>query len=112
MVICHVIGLSQHDKLLGRRDPIANAVQLLHWTVFPVEKSARLNLASAAINACTSDALIPPYPQCVTQERRRRRFDGQQRRYVIKDLVGFGGWWRGTVVERRSLAGELSLSCA
>jgi len=22
------------------------------------------------------------------------------------------GWWRGTVVERRSLAGELSLSCA
>ena len=23
-----------------------------------------------------------------------------------------GGWWRGSVVERRSLAGELSLSCA
>jgi len=23
-----------------------------------------------------------------------------------------GGWWRGTVVERWSLAGELSLSCA
>jgi len=22
------------------------------------------------------------------------------------------GWWRGTVVERRSVAGELSLSCA
>jgi len=22
------------------------------------------------------------------------------------------GWWRGTVVERWSLAGELSLSCA
>jgi len=22
------------------------------------------------------------------------------------------GWWRGTAVERRSLAGELSLSCA
>ena len=22
------------------------------------------------------------------------------------------GWWRGSVVERRSLAGELSLSCA
>jgi len=22
------------------------------------------------------------------------------------------GWWRGTVVERRSLTGELSLSCA
>jgi len=25
---------------------------------------------------------------------------------------GLTGWWRGTVVERRSLAGELSLSCA
>ena len=23
-----------------------------------------------------------------------------------------GGWWRGTVVERWSLTGELSLSCA
>jgi len=28
--------------------------------------------------------------------------------------VGYNaqGWWRGSVVERRSLAGELSLSCA
>jgi len=26
--------------------------------------------------------------------------------------VSTSGWWRGTVVERRSLAGELSLSCA
>jgi len=26
--------------------------------------------------------------------------------------AGAGSWWRGTVVERRSLAGELSLSCA
>ena len=25
---------------------------------------------------------------------------------------GDNSWWRGTVVERRSLAGELSLSCA
>jgi len=24
----------------------------------------------------------------------------------------FVGWWRGSVVERRSLAGELSLSCS
>jgi len=24
----------------------------------------------------------------------------------------YSGWWRGTVVERRSLDGELSLSCA
>ena len=26
--------------------------------------------------------------------------------------IQYSGWWRGTVVERRSLAGELSLSCA
>ena len=31
----------------------------------------------------------------------------------IYDLVIFRfSWWRGSVVERRSLAGELSLSCA
>jgi len=28
--------------------------------------------------------------------------------FVLRPLP----WWRGTVVERRSLAGELSLSCA
>jgi len=27
-------------------------------------------------------------------------------------VVPYYGWWRGSVVERRSLAGELSLSCA
>ena len=27
-------------------------------------------------------------------------------------LHGCVGWWRSTVVERRSLTGELSLSCA
>ena len=27
-------------------------------------------------------------------------------------LILSSGWWRGTVVERRSLTGELSLSCA
>jgi len=27
-------------------------------------------------------------------------------------VLAHPGWWRGTVVERRSLAGELSLSCA
>jgi len=26
--------------------------------------------------------------------------------------LAYVSWWRGTVVERRSLAGELSLSCA
>jgi len=30
----------------------------------------------------------------------------------IKSTLLPGAWWRGTVVERRSLAGELSLSCA
>jgi len=27
-------------------------------------------------------------------------------------IVVITGWWRSTVVERRSLTGELSLSCA
>ena len=31
---------------------------------------------------------------------------------LIIFVVYVVGWWRGTVVERRSLAGELSLSCA
>ena len=30
----------------------------------------------------------------------------------FRSLKGRYGWWRGSVVERRSLAGELSLSCA
>jgi len=30
----------------------------------------------------------------------------------IKEQDPNAGWWRGTVVERRSLTGELSLSCA
>ena len=33
-------------------------------------------------------------------------------RYFISEETVRTGWWRGTVVERRSLAGELSLSCA
>ena len=42
--------------------------------------------------------------------------------YHFRDIAGYLSkvadfdhpicWWRGTVVERRSLAGELSLSCA
>jgi len=32
--------------------------------------------------------------------------------YVVFCVLLYVGWWRGTVVERRSLAGELSLSCA
>jgi len=31
---------------------------------------------------------------------------------MIYTLLNTRSWWRGTVVERRSLAGELSLSCA
>ena len=31
-------------------------------------------------------------------------------RFIIGHVTG--SWWRGTVVERRSLTGELSLSCA
>jgi len=32
--------------------------------------------------------------------------------YTIFYTYLLNSWWRGTVVERRSLAGELSLSCA
>jgi len=31
---------------------------------------------------------------------------------ICTSLPLLQGWWRGSVVERRSLAGELSLSCA
>jgi len=31
---------------------------------------------------------------------------------IYKSFIHKSSWWRGTVVERRSLAGELSLSCA
>ena len=31
---------------------------------------------------------------------------------TVCHLYSVARWWRGTVVERRSLAGELSLSCA
>jgi len=31
---------------------------------------------------------------------------------LLYNRLHVASWWRGTVVERRSLAGELSLSCA
>jgi len=41
------------------------------------------------------------------------RSKGSSCKYQYYSLVLLtSGWWRGTVVERRSLAGELSLSCA
>ena len=45
-------------------------------------------------------------------------FTAVARAYTTTEAVAAGqiktqsGWWHGTVVERRSLAGELSLSCA
>jgi len=32
--------------------------------------------------------------------------------YGLPFMCMYTGWWRGTVIERRSLTGELSLSCA
>ena len=32
--------------------------------------------------------------------------------FIIENAIIILSWWRSTVVERRSLAGELSLSCA
>ena len=37
---------------------------------------------------------------------------GSDGRSLSNSLNSIIHWWRGTVVERRSLAGELSLSCA
>jgi len=34
------------------------------------------------------------------------------RGHNINNSITVTSWWRGSVVERRSLAGELSLSCA
>jgi len=31
---------------------------------------------------------------------------------LLRNILAILGWWRSTVVERRSLTGELSLSCA
>ena len=36
-------------------------------------------------------------------------YQKQKFKFDVSTLIS---WWRGTVVERRSLAGELSLSCA
>jgi len=44
-----------------------------------------------------------------TQGREGKRGDTEREGNSLKVIVC---WWRGTVVERRSLAGELSLSCA
>ena len=37
---------------------------------------------------------------------------GERNLSVCELIIMHNSWWRGTVVERRSLAGELSLSCA
>jgi len=31
---------------------------------------------------------------------------------LLRNILAILGWWHSTVVERRSLTGELSLSCA
>ena len=43
----------------------------------------------------------------------RLQFTRPHQRFNVKLIVAQrASWWRGTVVERRSLTGELSLSCA
>jgi len=70
---------------------------------------ARFNKTTA-----TGDCSSSPKLNCFCPPRRRR--DVQEAAagacmYMLVCTV-YLGWWRGTVVERRSLAGELSLSCA
>jgi len=59
-----------------------------------VHLSVRLSVHPSAARRCGGFAAV-------------RSAGRRYRRITVHD-----GWWRGTVVERRSLAGELSLSCA
>ena len=45
-------------------------------------------------------------------ERKSSGLDTNSCYYVITIAFNYISWWRGSVVERRSLVGELSLSCA
>ena len=65
---------------------------------------------------CINDAL----PKCkdVTQQVKWNVSEQTFNLYILEHTLQHYhnhvniGWWRSTVVERRSLAGELSLSCA
>ena len=57
----------------------------------------------------------PPLLLCPFDNTNTRQTDTQTQGhgiYGVLESALHGSWWRGTVVERRSLAGELSLSCA
>ena len=57
--------------------------------------------------------LNEPSPITSTSFRLERNTDQHcSCRNVFVGAHNSGSWWRGSVVERRSLAGELSLSCA
>ena len=52
----------------------------------------------------------------MTADRQTRKQTGRHAESLItifsSPIGGVSSWWRGTVVERLSLTGELSLSCA
>jgi len=53
-------------------------------------------------------------PPCITISLvcNECNFTNHGNRLIFTYLPPPNSWWRGTVVERRSLTGELSLSCA
>ena len=58
---------------------------------------------------CCDNDLYTPYTVLIVNYNRPREMKYARRLLSTLHTVG---WWRGSVVERRSLAGELSLSCA
>ena len=72
-------------------------------------------LASQQVRQPAADDHHEPHHQ-VRQARQQAVLHAQQdpragNSHVIVIIADIFSWWRGSVVERRSLAGELSLSC-
>ena len=72
---------------------------------------AQAHAAAAAVNiSCTPDKAGVKRELLDTVRARKVAWSHHE---VTRDIARDNArWWRGTVVERRSLAGELSLSCA
>jgi len=106
-----------HDALLGCRPPRALPAARVSWTrgsrpldpadddrVF-VDEAGSLHV----LDARRDDAGLY---RCVAENVAGRRVSAPATLTVRGIFSTTTCWWRGTLVERRSLAGELSLSCA
>jgi len=64
-------------------------------------------------NSANFDPVTPEFTVTVCSPKRRQKNDGRVHAALCNAfLVVTDNWWRGTVIERRSLTSELSLSCA